>query len=67
METTFVRLEPRLIDAVVKVTGIRIKARAIRTAIEEFLRDRKRKGLKQLAGKLRFYTQHDLARMRNHA
>ncbi len=67
METQFVRIEPRLIHEVVKVTGIPIKAKAIRCAIEEFLQVRKRKGLKRLAGKLRFYTQTELLRMREDA
>lgn len=62
-----VRIEPRLIDAVVKATGVRIKARAIRIAIEEFLRTKKRNSLKKMAGSLRFYTQKDLARMRDDA
>lgn len=64
METEFIRIEPRLIRDVVKATGIHVKAKAVRKAIEEFLQTRKRKGLKNLAGKLRFYSQEDLARMR---
>lgn len=65
METVFIRLDPRLIDDVVKATGIRIKTRAIRAAIEEFLKSRKRKGLKKLSGKLRLYSHAELARMRD--
>lgn len=64
METEFIRIEPRLVREVVKATGITIKARAIRHAVEEYLLAKKRKGLKKLAGKLRFYTQAELARMR---
>lgn len=64
METEFIRIEPRLVRDVMKVTGIHIKAKAIRKAIEEFLMAQKRKGLKKLAGKLRFYTQEELTRMR---
>lgn len=64
METEFIRLEPRLIRAVVNATGTKIKARAVRQALEEFLKSQKRKGLKKLAGKLRFYTHTDLERMR---
>lgn len=60
-----IRIDPRLIHAVVKATGVRIKARAIRLAIEEFLRTQKRKGLKKMGGTLRFYTQKDLARSRD--
>lgn len=61
-----IRIDPRLIQEVVKVTGVRIKARAIRLAIEEYLRAHKRKGLKKMAGSLRFYTQTDLQRSRAH-
>lgn len=57
-------MEPRLVREVVKATGIPVKAKAIRQAIHEFLMSRKRKGLKKLAGKLRFYTQVELQRMR---
>jgi preprotein translocase subunit Sec61beta len=64
METEFIRIEPRLVRDVVKATGIHVKAKAVRKAIEEFLMAKKRKGLKKLAGKLRFYTQEELARMR---
>lgn len=64
METEFIRIEPRLIRDVVRATGISVKAKAVRRAIEEFLQARKRKGLKAMAGKLRFYTQEELARMR---
>jgi len=64
METDFIRIEPKLVQEVVRETGIRVKTKAIRRAIEEFLLSRKRRGLKKLAGKLRFYTQADLARMR---
>jgi len=64
METEFIRIEPRLVREVVKATGITIKARAIRQAVEEYLLAKKRKGLKRMAGRLRFYTQQDLARMR---
>lgn len=64
METEFIRIEPRLVREVVKATGITIKARAIRQAVEEYLLAKRRKGLKKLAGKLRFYTQAELARMR---
>lgn len=60
-----VRIEPHLIEAVVKATGVRIKARAIRIAIEEFLRTQKRSRLKKMAGSLQFYTQKGLARMRD--
>lgn len=62
--TEFIRMEPRLVREVMKATGIRIKTRAMRQAIEEYLQARKRQGLKQLAGKLRFYSRKDLARMR---
>ena len=64
METQLIRIEPRLIQAVVAATGTKIKARAVRQALEEFLKAQKRKGLKKLAGKLRFYTHADLDRMR---
>lgn len=64
MNTEFIRIEPRLIQDVMKATGIKIKSRAIREAIEEFLKARKRQELKKLAGKLSFYSQDDLARMR---
>ncbi len=67
METEFIRLEPKLVRQVVKATGVSIRTKAVRFAIEEFLRARKRKSLKQLAGKLRFYTQKDLAQMRDDA
>ena len=67
MQTEFIRIEPRLIHDVVEATGIAVKSRAIRKAIEEYLMAQKRKGLKKLAGKLRFYTQDDLARMRQNA
>lgn len=64
METEFVRIEPRLVRDVMKATGISVKAQAVRKAMEEFLKAQKRKGLKRLAGKLRFYTQNELRRMR---
>lgn len=67
METEFIRIEPRLIRDVVKATGITVKSRAVRRAIEEFLRTQKRKSLKKLAGKLQFYTQKDLQHMRDNA
>lgn len=47
-----------------KATGISVKAKAVRIAMEEFLKAQKRKGLKKLAGQLRFYTQNELRRMR---
>jgi Arc/MetJ family transcription regulator len=64
MNTELIRIEPSLIRDVVKATGITIKARAIRKAIEEYLGSQKRKGLKNLAGKLRFYSQEDLEKSR---
>lgn len=63
-QTELIRIEPSLIQDVMKATGITIKARAIRKAIEDYLAAHKRKGLKQLAGKLQFYTQDDLEKMR---
>lgn len=63
----FIRIDQDLIRDVVKATGITVKSKAIRRAIEEFLLSQKRKGLKKLAGKLSFYTQEDLARMREDA
>lgn len=65
METVFIRIDPKLIDDVVKATGVSVKTRAIRMAIEEFLRSRKRKGLKKLSGKLKLFSQAELARMRD--
>ena len=64
MNTELIRIDPGLIRDVMKATGIAIKARAIRKAIEEYLASQKRKGLKKLAGKMRFYSQEDLAKMR---
>lgn len=64
MENILIRLDPHLIDDVVKATGIRVKTKAVRMAIEEFLKSRKRKGLKKLSGKLKLFSHAELARMR---
>lgn len=64
MNMEFVRMDPSLIREVMKVTGLSVKSKAVRKAIEEFLMEKKRKGLKGLAGKLHFYSQEDLARAR---
>ena len=67
MQTEFIRIEPKLIKDVIKATGIHVKSKAVRRAIEEYLLEKKRKSLKDLAGKLEFYTQKDLEKMRRDA
>ena len=64
MEMEFIRIDSRLVRQITKTTGVSVKAQAIRKVLEEFLREKKRKRLKKLAGQLQFYTQADLKKMR---
>jgi Arc/MetJ family transcription regulator len=63
MRTT-VDLDEALVNAALELTGARTKSEAIRLALQELVRSRKKKNLLDLAGKIRFSKGFDPKTMR---
>jgi len=61
---TNVVIDDRLIEEAFKISKIKTKKELIKTALEEFIQNRKRLNLKKIRGKIKFAEDYNYKEMR---